>query len=90
MLYSGDVFSRNGQRFKHSYVYGASTNPLKPYTIGGMFNDAVRQNPNRECLVSQHENKRHTLATIDSEVSNYMKRQPFSNIPPRVTFFRII
>ncbi|XP_060838688.1 medium-chain acyl-CoA ligase ACSF2, mitochondrial-like [Rhopalosiphum padi] len=61
-------FSKNNHWSKYSYLYGASSDPLKPYTIGGVFNDAVQQTPDRECLVSQHENKRYTFATMDSEV----------------------
>ncbi|XP_050052910.1 medium-chain acyl-CoA ligase ACSF2, mitochondrial-like isoform X2 [Aphis gossypii] len=60
--------SKNYHWSKYSYLYGASSNPLKPYTIGGVFNDVVQQNPDRECLVSRHENKRYTFAAMDIEV----------------------
>ncbi|VVC42214.1 Hypothetical protein CINCED_3A019046 [Cinara cedri] len=63
-----DLVLKNGHRSKHSYLYGASIDPLRPYTIGRIFNDAVRQNPDQKYLVSRHENKTYTYATIDSEV----------------------
>lgn len=62
-------FSRNNHWSKYSYACGASSDPLKAYTIGGIFNDAVQQTPDREFLVSRHENKRYTFAAMDSEVS---------------------
>ncbi|XP_027850755.2 medium-chain acyl-CoA ligase ACSF2, mitochondrial-like [Aphis gossypii] len=62
------IFSRNNHWSKYSYMCGASSEPLKPYTIGGVFNDAVQQTPDREFLVSRHENKRFTFAAINSEV----------------------
>lgn len=52
-----------------SYLYGASSDPLKPYTMGGIFDDAVKQTPDREYLVSKHENKRYTYAAMELEVS---------------------
>ncbi|XP_025193594.1 acyl-CoA synthetase family member 2, mitochondrial-like [Melanaphis sacchari] len=67
------IFSRNNHWSKCSYLYGASSDPLKPYTIGGVFNDAVQQTPDRECLVSRHENKRLTFAAMDFEVDKLCK-----------------
>ncbi|KAL4143266.1 hypothetical protein QTP88_005619 [Uroleucon formosanum] len=61
-------FSRNNHWSKYSYVYGASSDPLKPYTVEGVFNDAVQQTPDREFLVSRHENKRYTFAAMEFEV----------------------
>ncbi|KAL5241656.1 hypothetical protein ACI65C_009066 [Semiaphis heraclei] len=61
-------FSRNNHWSKYSYVCGTSNEPLKAYTIGGIFNDAVQQTPDREFLVSRHENKRYTFAAMDSKV----------------------
>lgn len=72
------VFSRKNHWSKNSHLYGASTIPLKPYTIGGIFDDAVRQAPDREFVVSKHENKRYTFADMDSEVSKKVKNQIFS------------
>jgi len=68
-FFSYQSFSRNNHWSKYSYVCGASSDPLKPYTVGGVFNDAVQQTPDREFLVSRHENKRYTFAAMDSEVS---------------------
>ncbi|XP_015374859.1 PREDICTED: acyl-CoA synthetase family member 2, mitochondrial-like [Diuraphis noxia] len=62
------IFTRNNHWSKYSYVCGASSDPLKAYTIGGVFNDVVQQNPDREFLVSRHENKRYTFAAMASEV----------------------
>ncbi|XP_060865725.1 medium-chain acyl-CoA ligase ACSF2, mitochondrial-like [Metopolophium dirhodum] len=61
-------FSRNTHWSKYSYVCGASSDPLKAYTVGGVFNDVVQQTPDREFLVSRHEDKRYTFAAMDSEV----------------------
>ncbi|XP_026809191.1 acyl-CoA synthetase family member 2, mitochondrial-like isoform X1 [Rhopalosiphum maidis] len=67
------TFSRNNHWSKYSYVCGTSSEPLKPYTIGGIFNDAVQQTPDRDFLVSCHENKRFTFAAMDSEVDKLCK-----------------
>jgi len=65
-------FLRNYHWSKYSYVCGASSDPLKAYTIGEVFNDIVQQTPDREFLVSRQENKRYTFAAMDSEVTeNY-------------------
>lgn len=63
------VFSRKNHWSKYSHLYGASTIPLKPYTLGGIFDDAVRQAPDQMFVVSKHENKRYTFAEMASEVS---------------------
>ncbi|CAI6367180.1 unnamed protein product [Macrosiphum euphorbiae] len=65
---SHHILSRNNHWSKHSYVCGATNDPLRAYTVGGVFNDVVQQTPDREFLVSQHENKRYTFAAMDSEV----------------------
>ncbi|KAL4143270.1 hypothetical protein QTP88_005621 [Uroleucon formosanum] len=60
--------SRNNHWSRYSYMCGASNDPLKAHTIGGIFNDAVQQTPDREFVVSRHENIRYTFAAMDSEV----------------------
>lgn len=67
-FFSTRVCARNTHWTKYSYLYGASSDPLKPYTISGLFDDVVQQIPDREFLVSCHENKRYTFAAMDSEV----------------------
>ncbi|VVC42217.1 AMP-dependent synthetase/ligase,AMP-binding enzyme, C-terminal domain [Cinara cedri] len=63
------IFSRKRHWSKCSYLHGVSKSSLKSSTIGGIFDDAVRKNPDREYLVSRHENKRYTYAAMDSEVN---------------------
>ncbi|XP_025420128.1 acyl-CoA synthetase family member 2, mitochondrial [Sipha flava] len=67
------VCVRNTHWSKYSYLCGASSDPLKAYTIAGIFDDAVQKTPDRECLVSCHENKRFTFTTMHSEVDKLCK-----------------
>ncbi|XP_050428074.1 medium-chain acyl-CoA ligase ACSF2, mitochondrial-like [Adelges cooleyi] len=53
---------------KLSYCYGASNDPLLPHTIGGAFEDVVKEAPDREYLISRQENKTLTYADMHAEV----------------------
>ncbi|VVC42218.1 AMP-binding, conserved site,AMP-binding enzyme, C-terminal domain,AMP-dependent synthetase/ligase [Cinara cedri] len=76
-LYGLHIFSSQFQVYshwsKHSYLYGASSDPLRPHTVGKIFNDSVQQNPDRDFLISRHENIRCTYATMESEVDKVCK-----------------
>lgn len=70
-FFSARTYLKNIHWSKYSYLYGASSDSLRAYTIGGIFNDAVLQNPERECLVSRHEDKRYTFSAMNEEVILY-------------------
>ncbi|XP_050428075.1 medium-chain acyl-CoA ligase ACSF2, mitochondrial-like [Adelges cooleyi] len=53
---------------KLSYFHGASNDPLLPQTIGKVFEDVVKEAPDREYLISRHENKTLTYADMHAEV----------------------
>ena len=53
---------------KWSYVSGASTKPLLGITIGDAFDQTVARFPEREALVSRHQQLRYTWAQLHEEV----------------------
>ncbi|XP_050548344.1 medium-chain acyl-CoA ligase ACSF2, mitochondrial-like isoform X4 [Daktulosphaira vitifoliae] len=63
------IFSRkNHYLSKLSYYHGKSTESLKPFTIGQVFNEVVEKIPDREYIVSRHENKKYTYEQMYNEV----------------------
>jgi fatty-acyl-CoA synthase len=50
------------QNQRGSYVSGPSETPLLGMTIGDAFEQTVTRFPDREALVSRHQNVRYTLA----------------------------
>jgi fatty-acyl-CoA synthase len=65
--------AKNGHSRKHhtsqwSYVSGTSDTPLLGVTIGNAFDDTVARFPNREALVSRHQNLRYTWKALQEEV----------------------
>ncbi len=51
-----------------SYVSGTSTKPLLGMTIGDAFDQTIARFPDREALVSRHQNLRYTWAQLRDEV----------------------
>jgi fatty-acyl-CoA synthase len=51
-----------------SYVSGASTRPLLGITIGDAFDQTVARFPDREALISRHQQLRYTWAQLSDEV----------------------
>jgi fatty-acyl-CoA synthase len=52
-----------------SYVSGASESPLLGITIGDLFDATVARFPDREALVSRHQNLRYTWSELQDEVN---------------------
>ncbi len=66
--------AKNGHARKHqqsewSYVSGTSDTPLLGVTIGTAFDDTVARFPDREALVSRHQNLRCTWKALQEEVN---------------------
>lgn len=54
---------------KPSYFKGPKNEPLKFMTIGNLIDQAAEKFPNREAIVSVHQNRRITFSVLKHEVS---------------------
>ncbi len=60
---------RKHKQSQWSYVSGTSDTPLLGVTIGNAFDETVARFPEREALVSRHQNLRYTWKTLQEEVN---------------------
>lgn len=55
---------------KPSYYRGARNEPLKEMTVGNLIDFAAENYPNREAIVSIHQNRRITFFDLKHEVNS--------------------
>lgn len=56
-------------KYETSYASGTTDTPLIEKTIGSFFDDIVAKAPNREVLISRHQNTRYTYADLQREAN---------------------